>query len=158
MPTAREVMQRLVNQGITTQTELVKRTVQELGISNRRAHYVYHSVIDEVAPRPPKPIINGGMTRQQFLSKYDVNTKSREAIRRGLETLIEKENPNEDDILEDAQFRTERCGDPNAAGWRGIASEPEFLRFQFKVGEKVFWTTPRTRQWALESVSKAREV
>jgi len=96
------------------------------------------------------------MNRSGFLSKYDVNTRTREALRRGIKTLKEAEDPADDEILEDPSFRQERCDDVSLQAYRAVANEDEFIRYQFRIGDKVMWTTPRQRQWAIDNVTKAR--
>jgi len=98
------------------------------------------------------------MNRADFLSKYDLNTKTREAIRRGIKTIHEQENSEEDELLEDSEFRLDRCGDASVSAFRRIANEPEFRDYQFSVGDRIFWTTARQKQWAIESVPRAKEV
>ena len=98
------------------------------------------------------------MNRADFMAKHDTATKTRLAIQKAASTLIESEDPNEDPILEDAEFRLERCIGANTAIFRRVAEEPEFRQFQFRQGDKIFWTTPRTKRWAIEEVSKAREL
>lgn len=102
--------------------------------------------------------VNGKcMKRRDFLSKYDENTIIREAIDKGLSTL-KGSNPDDDDILENVEFRMNRCECTHAVGFQAIAQEPQYRRHQFKQGQKIFWTTERTKKWALENVSRAREV
>jgi len=100
----------------------------------------------------------GAMNRAGLQKKYDHNTKTRESIRAGIATLKEADNPDEDDILDDVTFRTERCDNPNTNGYRQIADESEFRRNQFLIGDRLHWTTPRTKKWALVNVSRARDV
>jgi len=153
--TARAHMQNLISQGFPDdQHSLVERTIADLGISRSRAHDVWHSLNRQKVMDMNK----SGISRSQLKDKFDSNTKARNAIRRGLETLVEMENPEDDPILDEAQFRSERCGDVNTVGFRRIADEPEFIKYQFRVGDKIFWTTLRTKQWALENVSRARDI
>lgn len=99
-----------------------------------------------------------GMTRSQFMAKYDYNTRIREAIRKGIVSLTEQDKPENDVILEESEFRLHRCENIPVNGFKQIARESEFLKYQFKIGEKVFWTTTRQRKWALENIMRAREV
>ena len=157
MTTAREHMQKLIDEeGISVEDQhaLIERTITDLGISRGRAHIVWHALNRDRIMDLNKT----GLSRSQLRDKFDANTKARNAIRRGLGTLIEAENPEDDPILDEAQFRSERCGDINTIGFRRIADEPEFVKYQFLVGGKVFWTTPRTKIWALENVSRARDL
>lgn len=101
---------------------------------------------------------SSGMNRTQLLEKFDINTKLRSAIRKGIATLTEEPNPEEDGTIEDIEFRMERCESHNAIGFRKIAEEPEFHKYQFKISDKVFWTTPRNKKWALENIRTARDI
>jgi hypothetical protein len=92
---------------------------------------------------------NKAMTRQEFMSIYDTNTKIREGIRRGLKALTG------DDVVRDVDFRTDWCGVSNATGWRSVAEEEEFAEYQF-VCDGVRWALPETVEWAVESIPKAR--
>jgi len=96
------------------------------------------------------------MNRSQFLSKYDTSTKTRDAIRRAVSTLIEEDDPEKDQIVEDVDFRMNRCDNVSIQFYRQTANEPEFEKYQFRMGDKIFWTTPRQVQWAVENVPKAR--
>lgn len=149
-------MQNLISEGVNPadQHTLVERTIAEHGVSRSRAHDVWHSLNRQKIMDMNKT----GISRSQLKDKFDANTRNRNAIRRGLQTISESENPEDDPILDEAQFRSERCGDLNTIGFRRIADEPEFLDYQFKVGDKVFWTTPRTKQWALGNVSRAKDL
>lgn len=100
----------------------------------------------------------GVFDRSSLKSKYDHNTRIREGIREGLKTLTEDCDPEEDPIFDDAEFRTQKCDNAPTNGWRQIANEAEFQDYQFYIKNKVFWTTPRTKQWALDNISKARDL
>lgn len=152
--TAREAIQKLLDEGITDRDAVVRKVVEETGFSRGRVLDVFNNV----ERRKILDSHKGGISRAQLRDKFDLNTRIRNAIKRGLATLVEAEDPEDDPILDEGQFRSERCGDMNVTGFRRIAEEPEFLAHQFRVGEKIFWTTPRTKQWALENVSRARDV
>lgn len=98
------------------------------------------------------------MNRAQFMSKYDEDTRVREAVKMGIATLCEDGPAEDDEIVEDAEFRMERCGGVATGRWRYITDEPEFKPYRFESGGKRFWTTPRTKKWALANVSKAKDV
>lgn len=112
---------------------------------------------------PKKGLIEGGtcaMTREQFMTKYDIRTRQEAAIREGLKRLTDMagKNPEDDPIFGDQEFRNECCGGVLSQGFRTVAEQKEFIKYQFKVSEKVFWTLPRSKRWALENVSKARDM
>ena len=98
------------------------------------------------------------MNRSEFMAKHDPATKTRLAIQKGILTLVEAENPDEDPILENTEFRLDRCTGVNVQLFRSVADEPQFRDNQFRQGDKIFWTTKRTKRWALEHVSRAREL
>lgn len=98
------------------------------------------------------------MNRSEFMAKHDPATKTRLAIQRGILTLVEAELSDEDPILENTEFRLDRCIGVNIQLFRSVADEPEFRDNQFRQGDKIFWTTKRTKRWALEHVSRAREL
>jgi len=100
------------------------------------------------------------MNREQFMTKYDIRTRQEAAIKEGVKRLKEMANdrPEDDPILGDQEFKQECCGGVLSQGFRSVAEQREFLQYQFKVGEKVFWTTPRTKKWALANVSRARDL
>jgi len=104
---------------------------------------------------PPATIPDGkrrGMTREEFAATNDFSTRTRLAIRRTVKTL------RADEILKDAEFRSE-CGVGAGSGWRQIADEPEFLPYQFRLGDRdYFWATPKTVEWAVQNVAKARKL
>ena len=153
--TARAHMQNLISQGFPDdQHSLVERTIADLGISRSRAHDVWHSIAREKMIADNK----GGLTLNQLKSKHDTNTRVRESIRRGLKTIVEQDDPREDEIVEEARFRSERCGDTVITGFRGIAEEAEFIDHQFRIGDKFFWTTKRMKPIALQEISKARDL
>lgn len=91
-----------------------------------------------------------GTSLEDLLSRHDPHTRAREAIRVGI-TLLEDRR-----VLRDAEFRQELCG-MNAAGcWRTVASEEEFLRYQFTLDNKVWWSTLTTVEEVVERIAKAK--
>lgn len=100
----------------------------------------------------------GTISRRALQAKYDHNTKIREGIRAGVRTLVNADEPEDDDVIADSDFRRERCGNVPTNGYRTIANEDEFRDYQFLVRGTVYWTTRRTKKWALNNISTAREV
>jgi hypothetical protein len=92
-----------------------------------------------------------GLSRAQFAATFDNDTRIRTFVVAAVKSLT-----NEDEILEDSQFRVERCQKASLTGWRTITAEPEFAQYRFEVKNKIFWTTPTTRKWALENVEGAK--
>jgi hypothetical protein len=88
-----------------------------------------------------------GMSRGQFAAVFDADTRTRLALRAGIRTLT-----NEDEIVDDMQFRTERCRRASTARWKKISEEREFAAYRFTVGGKAFWSTPATKRWAISNV------
>ena len=136
--------------------------VEELGVSRgqvlKKSHQICLKRDFSIVQASAEMVKARPMNRAQFLSKYDINTKTREAIRRGINTLTEQEIPEQDEILEDSDFRLERCGDASLAVYRKIANEQEFKELQFGIGDKIFWATKRQRNWAIENVPRAKEI
>jgi len=105
------------------------------------------------SPRPPRLIPRKGrtsMTRSAFAALYDNETRTRNSIHAGVATLVD-----DDEIIDDAHFRTERCKHGSVNGWRVISEDPAFLKYRFQVRGKVFWTTPKTKTWALANIEGA---
>lgn len=98
------------------------------------------------------------MNRRSLQAKYDHNTKIREGIRAGVRTLVNADEPEDDDVIADSDFRRDRCGNVPTSGYRQIANEDEFRSYQFAVRGKVYWTTKRTKKWALQNISTARDI
>ena len=93
----------------------------------------------------------GAMTRSEFKSKFDHDTRTREAIKRGINTIM-----GPDEIVDDASFRS-RCG-AGTPGWRLVASEQQFRKYQWQTNGKVFWGHPTTKAWALREVQGSVEL
>ena len=87
-----------------------------------------------------------GLSREQFAASFDNDTRVRNALRVGVASL------NDDSIIEDAEFRVERCKRAPTNGWRKISEEPEFAPYRFTTRGRVFWGSVETKQWALENV------
>ena len=108
------------------------------------------------APRGPSTTLKNGrhvLSRSQFTAQYDRDTRLRLAIEKGVATLT-----NLDEIINDATFRVERCGNPPSAGWRQIAEEAQFKQYQFQAGGQTHWAHPDTKEWAITHVQGAHEI
>jgi hypothetical protein len=91
-------------------------------------------------------------SRDEFAASFDNDTRTRLALRGGVASL-----EDDDEILEDADFRASRCRQAHATSWRRIGEESEFAKHRFIVKGKVFWSTVATRKWALQTVEGATE-
>lgn len=163
MPTIREWLTANKSQYTDRQTWM-KECANEAKTTYKAVQNIASSIwpFDGTINRAKKPLgsainHNASMNRSAFLAKYDDNTRIRNAIKKGLATLA-KPKAEDDDIIEEIKFRIERCNCSNAIGFRPIAQEPEFTKHQFRVADKIFWTTTRNKEWALRNVTKAREV
>ena len=92
---------------------------------------------------------SNGLSRGEFQSQFDVDTKIREAIESALLLLTD------DDIVKDADFRKECCGIGSASVWRQIADEKPFRDYQFVCDRKVWWATKASVKWVLQTIAKA---
>jgi hypothetical protein len=99
-----------------------------------------------------KTVRHRGLSRSQFAAAFDNDTRCRLALRSGVVTLTDDE-----EIIDDAQFRTERCKHAPTSGWRRISEEAEFAKFRFSARGKIFWSTQTTKRWALANVEGAIE-
>ena len=152
----------------TDRNEFIEGCVKALGVSKKSISEIifpiwpsdYRSRQKKIAARKPSsPKLHGkGMNREQLLEKYDINTRLRNALQDGVATIVEQPNPVDDETIEDVEFRMERCQSSNVAGWRTIVAEPEFAQYQFRIGDKTFWTTPRNVEWAIEHIRTARRL
>lgn len=98
---------------------------------------------------PARPAPRAGVSRAAFAARFDVVTRTREAVRTGVATLT-----NDDEILTDSEFRA-RCPGASANVWRQVTSEDEFAGNRFRVGDGIHWATRATVRWALAEVSRA---
>jgi len=99
-----------------------------------------------------KSSLGAGLSRGEFLSKYDVETRMRECISKGIAQLI-----NDNQIYDESEFRTQLCDSAPTNGFNQVASEPAFAKYRWMIKGKRFWSTPATKEWALTNVSGARE-
>lgn len=102
-----------------------------------------------------------GMTRSSFMKEFDDTARIREVVRSATKTLTSNFNsstPEDDVILSEFEFRVDWCGNVPAPRFGRVAREEEFSKYRFRSKGKIFWTTPRTKKWALENVSSAREL
>lgn len=97
----------------------------------------------------PPPV---GMSRAAFAAKYDQTTRTRAALSQAVTGLTD-----DNEIIPDQQFR-DRAGITTLTGYRQIAEETQFRAYQWRVGDTVYWGTPATRDWAIRTVSRARDL
>ncbi len=89
----------------------------------------------------------GGLTKDQFRSRYDMEEAIRQAIRTALDSLKDER------IVSDAEFRVDRCGAIGTQGWRQVSMSGEFLLYQFRCKGKTFWAAKSVVKWVLQNVS-----
>jgi len=151
----------------TDRNKFIEGCVKALGVSKKSISEIifpiwpsdYRKKKKAASQKPNSQKLHGkGMNREQLLERYDVNTKLRSALQAGVTTIVEQPDPADDETIEDVEFRMERCQSSNVAGWRTIAAEPEFAQYQFRIGDKTFWTTPRNVEWAIENIRTARRL
>jgi len=146
----------------TFRTDMVKMCMRATGVPRAVAREAVNEVMGPTkrsvttrglpkkadTPQRRKP---GTMTRESFLTTYDHDTRTRQAIREAVGVL------GDDDIVALNDFRSDWCGGRPSNGFRQIALEDEFSDYRFAKGDKIFFCTPATKMWALESVSGTRE-
>jgi DNA invertase Pin-like site-specific DNA recombinase len=140
-------------------TGTIKGTARALGIDRRTVRkYLAKGVT--IKPQAKSKECRSGLTRAELMAKYDDSTRAREAIRRGISKLLSdiSSNPEDDEVLDESRFRSELCDGVVSPSFKRVAAEPEFRKYRFSIGEKLFWTTPRTKDWSLKNISKAKEV
>lgn len=102
--------------------------------------------------RPPsKSKKKMAFSREQFVSEFDADTKTRQAIRAGLAQL-------EDEIVPDAAFRQDYCENAATAGWRAVCGEHEFHGHRLAVSSSIFWGSKESVKWALQNVHNAKAI
>jgi hypothetical protein len=140
----REKLVKACTRKLRVSREAVLKTLRETTATNGRT----------AAPKPGPNARRGksGVSRDNFQAMFDADTAVRQAIRSGVATL------GNDELLNDSQFRRERCNGATQLRWRQIADEPEFASHQFRCGGKVWWATRATVKWALKHVNKAKEL
>jgi len=97
------------------------------------------------------PTRKKGLSKSQFQETHDPDTRTILLIRKGIKGL------KEDEILTDTQFR-DRCGHPSTIRWRVMANLEEFKLYQFRCDSRIWWALPSTIHWALDTISKARQL
>jgi hypothetical protein len=138
---------------------MAEAVVKELGCTERRAMEILSQELRRklgtaaVVTTKPGAGIATGLTRADLLDKFDSATRARGLVREGVATLTD-----DDEIFLSSRFCSERCHGASALSFKQIAQEPEFQQYQFRVGDQIFWSTPATKAWALQSISRAREV
>ncbi len=94
---------------------------------------------------------NSSFSRDEFREQFDIETQTREAIRKAIKEL------NEDEILGEPDFRRDRCGiSSTPPSWRPVIVEDEFLKYQFICDQKIWWADSDTVIWACDNIAKAR--
>lgn len=146
----------------TDRDKLITDCVEALGctrkaVRNKLAHIWPANTVGNRRPATARGK-HGGLTRGEFMARHDPTTRARLAIRAGIERMPVGESADQDEILDDATFRTEFCDRLPAAGFRTVAEEPEFTAYQFRVGDRIYWTTPRNKEWLLRKNSRARDL
>jgi len=138
-----------------------KAIIERLGVRAGDVNAVREELGMEVPTSTPGPKPNTVtkrrkdhvLSRSQFAAQFDRDTRLRTAILKGIATL-----DDEDEILNEATFRVDRCGSPPSGGWRDVAAEPQFKQYQFIAGGQVHWAHPSTKKWALAAVQGARDI
>lgn len=92
-----------------------------------------------------------GLSREQFANTFDGDTRIRNSLTKVVAWL-----DAQDEIFDDAQVRA-KCSCPTS-GWRMVAVEPEFKKYQFCIKNRLFWASRATRSWALNNVQGASEL
>ena len=104
------------------------------------------------APESPQPKKRRlGLSEREFLQKFDVNVRMRGLLAQAVKQ-IERRRFYQDHEMR----RLVSCGD--ARLWRDLASDPGegFSKYQFRMGDTVYWTDPETVNDILSKNSKAR--
>ena len=94
----------------------------------------------------------GTMSLDEFKSQFDNYTRIRKAIEESLRSLEDNQ------VVKDVDFRIYLCGIGSTNGWRQVAEEEEFSKYQFQCDGKIWWATEKTVQEVLRTVSKARSL
>ena len=126
-----------------------RKAAKALGFKSRKP--ITNALKRVETPSNPRTRRSKGLSRAQFAATYDGDTRTRTFVETAVQTLTDDEV-----ILDDAQFRVERCHKASTGNWRTITSEPAFTKYRFEVKGKVFWTSPTTKKWALENIEGAK--
>jgi hypothetical protein len=157
--TAREFIRANMEELKLMPTHLARarKVVAEIGCTERRAMAI---VSQEIARQRLNPVstvspvpIKKELSRTDLLNRFDTNTRALGLIREGVLTLT-----SDDEILPSSKFCSDRCHGTGSLPFKQIAQEPEFQQYQFRVGDQIFWSTPATKVWALQNISRARDV
>jgi len=151
-PTADACVEAGVKELGVTRSVIFRRLRDEQLLDYQSLAQPASPVIDDFIPTPVATAQS--LSRRDLAVLYDLDTRTRTAMRAGVALLT-----NEESYIPDSVFRTQQCqGAPNN-NWRRIASEAEFRAFQVRFKESaVYWTTPEGKKWALIHISAAREV
>lgn len=130
----------------TDREEFKKECIKQLGCSPR----TIKDYLPQVWQTNKSKV--GIYNKEQFLNKFDDESKVKEGIKKGIETI------SADEIIDDSLFRSERCKLTISPIFRNIANNIMYCNYQFRIGNKVFWCSPESKLWALKNISKAREL
>ena len=145
------------------QEDLIKAACAELGVTRDNVVRILRKgregVAKEKTVRSDSPSKATKRTRSlaisetDFMQMYDPTTKTRYALDEVLR-LIEPGSFIRDHILR----KESGCGDPSL--WRDIARDPDepYWKYQFRMGEDVWWTDPDTAERVCQTNKKARRV
>ncbi len=94
-----------------------------------------------------------GISRTEFMALYDPTTKARNTLKAAVK-LIERGQFYKDHELR----KLAGCGDP--ALWRALANDPDegFSKYQFRMGDQVWWSDPASVADLLAQHPKAKAV
>lgn len=137
-----------------------RAVMEATGCSYDRAYRLLKAELDKTedsGSKPPSPAAvesrSLALSRQDLMKKYDPCTKTREAIRAAVTQL-----KDDDEVLPSSFFLSSKCAGANPSVFRQVAAESEFEPYQFRVGEQIFWSTPGTKEWALKTLIRARDI
>lgn len=147
----------------TDRDKLLSDCIEALGCTRRAVQKRLAQVWPVDAPDKKRSAARtgkkrSGLTRGEFMARYDTTTRTRLAIRTGIQRMPVGESADQDEILDDATFRTEFCDRVPAVGFRSVAEEPEFTAYQFRVGDRIYWTSPRNKEWLLRKNNRVRDL
>ena len=119
------------------------------GCGSERARKVYRQEsLRECAEHPVR--LKASMSREDMLREHDSETKAVAAIRAALDKLTD------DLIYKDHDFRVLFCDSVPVTPFKKAAAR--FRQNRFRIGAQLFWSTPATKEWALQTFAKASEV
>lgn len=145
-PTIREAMTEAIDAG-WDRAQAIIHCRNKAGCTKDSAYNMWYRLTKlKKTPAVSAPKRDVKISRGDFKSMYDQDTKIREAIENGIKTL------KDDFLVTDAEFRTKVCKIQHTQGWRQIALEEPYIEYQVQHKGKVHWCTPATVEWALNDV------